>query len=265
MQKIIFLTIAILYFNFSLSAEEITGEESNPDYCYQIIDPWEPMNRATFAFNDVIDTALMGPFVLVYTNTLPQWSQDRIHNFFDFLRSPVTLLNNTLQLDGEAASKTIGRMITNFFLGFAGAIDVASYFDDMDPNPQGFDDTLSYYNVPYGYYFVIPILGPSTIRGAPSKAVDVMTNPTEYALVNVLHSVYYTVASSAEMRIANHDAIAASKATSVDYYSKIRSAYIQYISNRSPHCKTQSISANDFVSALENTDEPNNSNPKEEK
>jgi phospholipid-binding lipoprotein MlaA len=53
----------------------------------------------------------------------------------------------------------------------AGFWDVASTLG-VEKRDEDFGQTLGWWGVPSGPYFVIPFLGPSTARDAPARAVD---------------------------------------------------------------------------------------------
>jgi phospholipid-binding lipoprotein MlaA len=45
---------------------------------------------------------------------------------------------------------------------------------------EDFGQTLGYWGVPEGPYLMLPLLGPSTLRDAPSRFVDQLTDPLDY-------------------------------------------------------------------------------------
>jgi|GEM_PF-1728882 phospholipid-binding lipoprotein MlaA len=236
MQKIVILLLFIIASFTSVSLAEKTTETEDKYSCYIVKDPFETFNRSMFTFNTTIDGVLVRPIVGIYIGIVPEWPRDRVHNFFNNLREPLTLVNNILQADGKAASDTFGRFIVNTFFGLGGFLDFASYFD-LNKDTQRFDDTLSKYKVSYGSYLVLPIIGNTTTRGAVGKVGDLFLNPINHML-SQRQQVYYAAADNLDHRIQYHDIINASKKSSVDYYGKVRSMYIQYISRRNIHCPT---------------------------
>jgi phospholipid-binding lipoprotein MlaA len=226
--KLLLLSITILvHFN--------AFPESHDNSCYSINDPFENYNRKMFWFNKTLDKVFIRPVVGIYIKAVPQYGQDRVHSFFNNLRSPLTFVNNIIQGDGKAASVTLGRFIVNTFLGVGGILDFASLFDDMDEKKQTFDDTLSKYDIRYGQYLILPLLSPTTTRGAFGKIGDVALNPINYAL-HSKESLYYHLAETLDLRIQYNDLIKSTEEGSVDHYGKVRSMYIQYISRRDPNC-----------------------------
>ena len=70
-------------------------------------DPWERVNRSTYAFNDSIDRAVLKPVAKGYRRYVPQWMRTGVTNFLTNLAYTTTLANNVLQLKlKDAASDT---------------------------------------------------------------------------------------------------------------------------------------------------------------
>ena len=134
-------------------------------------DPWEGLNRKTFAFNDALDRAVLKPVAQGYQRVTPAFVQEGVNNFYGNLEDVNTGLNNFLQGKfGEGLSDT-GRVIVNSIFGVFGLWDVATPMG-LEKHDEDFGQTLGWWGVAPGPYFVIPILGPSTVRDAPAKAVD---------------------------------------------------------------------------------------------
>jgi len=134
-------------------------------------DPWEGLNRKTFAFNEALDRAVLKPVAQGYQRVTPAFVQEGVNNFYGNLEDVNTGLNNFLQGKiGEGLSDT-GRVIVNSIFGVFGLWDVATPLG-LEKHDEDFGQTLGWWGVAPGPYFVIPLLGPSTVRDAPAKAVD---------------------------------------------------------------------------------------------
>jgi phospholipid-binding lipoprotein MlaA len=134
-------------------------------------DPWEGLNRKTFAFNDALDRAVLKPAAQGYQRVTPAFVQEGVNNFYGNLEDVTTGLNNFLQGKiGEGLSDT-GRVVVNSIFGVFGLWDVATPLG-LEKHDEDFGQTLGWWGVAPGPYFVIPLLGPSTVRDAPAKAVD---------------------------------------------------------------------------------------------
>ena len=134
-------------------------------------DPWEGLNRKTYAFNDAVDRAVLKPVAQGYEKVVPAPARTGINNFFSNLEDVGTSLNNILQGKMVDGINDAGRVILNSTLGLAGLIDVAS-MNGMEKHYEDFGQTLGWWGVGPGPYLVIPLLGPSTLRDGPAKVVD---------------------------------------------------------------------------------------------
>jgi len=83
-------------------------------------DPFEPLNRAVFKFNDVVDRVALRPLAIGYRAILPRGIRNGIRNFLDNLEQPVVLANCLLQGEWVRARDTTGRFMTNTILGLGG-------------------------------------------------------------------------------------------------------------------------------------------------
>lgn len=142
-------------------------------------DPWEGFNRTMFEFNDDLDQAVVKPVAQGYKKVMPEIIDNGISNFFDNLDDFVNLVNNLLQLKVEPAVQDFGRITWNTTVGLLGFFDVASAFG-FPKHDEDFGQTLGYWGVPSGPYLVLPLLGPSTLRDAPSRLVDRYFQPIRW-------------------------------------------------------------------------------------
>lgn len=133
-------------------------------------DPWEKMNRAIWDFNDSADIAIVQPIARGY-NKLPDFAREGVGNFFGNLDDVATSLNNALQGKPGEALSDFGRVVVNSVFGVFGLWDVATPLG-LEKHDEDFGQTLAVWGVNSGPYFVIPFLGPSTLRDAPARLVD---------------------------------------------------------------------------------------------
>jgi phospholipid-binding lipoprotein MlaA len=134
-------------------------------------DPWEGLNRKTYAFNDALDRAVLKPAAKGYVNVTTPFVRARVSSFFANLADINTGLNDVLQGKLPYAINDFGRIVVNTTFGVGGLWDVASGLG-VDKRDEDFGQTLGWWGVPPGPYFVIPLLGPSTARDAPARIVD---------------------------------------------------------------------------------------------
>ena len=144
-------------------------------------DPLEPINRAVFTFNNVVDNYTLKPVARAYDYVIPDVVQTGIGNFFSNLFYPKTIINNFLQgKPGEGASD-VWRFLINTTLGIGGIFDPATQLGFKKHN-EDFGQTLGSWGVGEGWYLMLPLLGPSTVRDSFSGyGVDWVYNPLTYA------------------------------------------------------------------------------------
>ena len=134
-------------------------------------DPWEPLNRATFEFNDGVDRAFFKPVAEGYRFVMPGPARTAVSNFFSNLNDPWVALNQLMQGKVRLAVDDFGRFVWNSTIGLLGLIDVASDMG-LPKHKEDFGQTLAVWGVDFGPYFVIPILGPSSVRDGSGLIVD---------------------------------------------------------------------------------------------
>ena len=144
-----------------------SSNKTNPDPN----DPFEGYNRAMFTFNDNLDQYVLKPVAKGYDFIMPSPVQKGVSNFFSNLDDIVVLANDLFQFKFTQAASDTGRLLINSTLGLFGLIDWATDLG-LEKHNEDFGQTLGYWGAPPGPYFVLPFLGPSTIRDAPGIAVD---------------------------------------------------------------------------------------------
>ena len=144
-------------------------------------DALEPLNRAIFSFNDSLDQMIAEPIARAYSNITPDPVEQGIANVFSNLEELTNAANNGLQGKMDGLAYSAGRFLINSTIGMAGLFDVADKLFEMPKDePEDFGQTLAVWGVGEGSYVMIPFLGPSSIRDAPSRFVDTFTNPLRY-------------------------------------------------------------------------------------
>ena len=191
----------------------------------RIDDPYEGVNRAIFVFNDALDTYLLRPVAATYGFVMPEVGKRSVSNFVRNLAAPVVFANDALQGEGGDASVTAGRFVVNSTFGLFGLFDVADAYG-LSPHHADFGQTLYSYGLGPGSYVMLPILGPSTTRDSVGLAVDAALNPLTYLLTtptNLGIAGGKAVVKRETLIVALDDL----RASSVDYYAALRSAYYQ--------------------------------------
>lgn len=138
-------------------------------------DPWEPLNRGVYKFNDAIDRAVMRPIAIGYRAVMPKFAEQGVTNFSRNLRTPSSALNNFLQGKPRRGVSDIARFLFNSTLGVAGLFDIASS-GGLENYEEDFGQTLAVWGVPNGPFVYVPLLGPFTLRDAVAIPVNVYTD-----------------------------------------------------------------------------------------
>ena len=196
----------------------------------QIADPLEPVNRAVFGFNNVLDEALIEPVAKGYNALLPRFVRDAIRNFMRNLQSPVDVANDLLQGRIKNAGVATARFVINSTVGISGLIDVATK-KGMHYRDEDFGQTLASWGVGNGCYLVLPVLGPSTLRDATGTFVDGYADPFRLWTTNTgREGLYYAreALQGLDTRSRLIKPIDDMRKNSLDYYAAARSAYIQH-------------------------------------
>jgi phospholipid-binding lipoprotein MlaA len=192
-------------------------------------DPFERANRWTFAFNEGLDRWLLTPITRGYQWLVPGPMRRGVNRVFDNLNAPVIFANEVLQLRPVRATTTLTRFVVNSTFGVVGVFDVADEVMDLPRGEADFGQTLARYWIPRGPYLVVPVFGPSTARDAVGTVVDVALDPLTY-IVGPLNLQWQLVRGGSQglaLRDSRSDQLDALRGSSVDFYSALRSAYLQ--------------------------------------
>ncbi|MEK9945872.1 MAG: VacJ family lipoprotein [Alphaproteobacteria bacterium] len=195
----------------------------------QIADPLEPINRYIFAANLAVDTTVIEPVATFYRDFVPDPARDSVRNFLRNLESPVTLANDVLQRDLDAAGVTTKRFFINTTIGVLGLFDPATDMG-LARRDEDFGQTLGTYGVGPGVYLVLPILGPSSLRDVAGNVVDYYFDPLNYYADNTDRghiTVLRAGIRGVDARARTIETLDEIERTSIDFYATIRSLYHQ--------------------------------------
>ena len=134
-------------------------------------DPWQGYNRWMYNFNARFDRYLFSPVAEGYKRFLPMFMRSGVHNFMRNIREVLNVYNALLQARFRTAGRSTGRFAVNSTLGLAGLFDPATEMG-MYYQREDFGQTLGVWGLGPGPYFVLPILGPSSLRDATGLGVD---------------------------------------------------------------------------------------------
>lgn len=139
-------------------------------------DPLESFNRVVFTINRFLDMTIFKPVAAVYDKTLPKPVKKCVKNFTSNLKDPLRAINFALQGQGQKMGESVGRFVINTTMGVGGLTDPAHSFG-LKCTKTDFGKTLGAWGVEKGPYLMLPILGPTTFRGAFGYAGDYFMDP----------------------------------------------------------------------------------------
>ena len=197
-------------------------------------DCFETINRGIFAFNQGLDKIFFKPIAKGY-KYLPKPVRSGTSNALSNLSNVVTIPNNILQGQFKEAGINTLRFSINTTLGIAGVFDVASYYGLNKLDKEDYGQTLGKWGVNEGCYFVLPVLGPTTVRDAVGSMVNfsggdawynvTIDNDTQYFEESDYY--YSRLTTGVDFRAKNLEAFDSLEKNSLDLYASVRSLYLQ--------------------------------------
>ena len=232
---IILIVSQIMMLNlFAGSDGTIEINKKKKDENAEVKDCFETVNRGIFAFNQGLDKIFFKPVAKGY-KFLPKPIRSGTSNALSNLSNVVTIPNNILQGQIKEAGVNTLRFSINTTLGIAGIFDVASYYGLKKLDKEDYGQTLGAWGVNEGCYFVLPVLGPTTVRDAVGSIANftggdpwynvTVNNNTQY----FQNSDYYysRLTAGIDFRAKNLEAFESLEKNSLDLYASVRSLYLQ--------------------------------------
>lgn len=144
-----------------------------------IPDPWERYNRHIYHFNKKLDDHVARPLALAYQRIVPGPARAGVSNFFKNLHEPLNTANLLLQGHPGFSAASLGRFLVNTTVGIGGLFDpaTAAHIPDTD---EDFGLTLAHWGWKGSRYFLLPFLGPGTVRDRIGSLVDYRIGPYRY-------------------------------------------------------------------------------------
>src|SRR3546814_429606 len=125
----------------------------------------------------------------------------------------------------ERAEITFTRFFINSTIGMLGLFDIAA--DSGFPyHAEDFGQTMGTYGAGEGFYLVLPILGPSSLRDGTGRIVDILLDPLTYIAPQEFN-LGRAAATGVDFRSRTIDELDSLRADSLDFYARIRSLYRQ--------------------------------------
>ena len=191
-------------------------------------DPWQGLNRKSYALGQGLDHAVVGPVARAYRKITPAPARRGLGNAVRNLREPNTVLNALAQGRPKVALKATVRFLANSTVGVLGLFDVAAKAG-LQAEPADLGQTLGRFGVKPGPYIYVPVIGPTNLRDGLGSLLTLGLDPvsqvsggpsTDFAMGR-------SFARGLDARAEAEEALAAIEAEATDPYSTVRSAYRQ--------------------------------------
>tara|TARA_Y100000389_G_scaffold117002_1_gene114207 strand:- start:645 stop:1385 length:741 start_codon:yes stop_codon:yes gene_type:complete len=212
----------------SISSAKATGE------CF------EDTSRAIFKFNMAFDDKILEPIAKGY-NKLPDPIKIGTSNFTSNIGTLMSIPNNILQGNFKQLGHSVGSFVVNTSVGIFGFLNPAEKIG-LRSHKEDVGQTLGLYGVTPGCYFVLPILGPTTVRDSLGMIADSFVDPfahitiREHELFNISgNSLDYFATkgtTAIDFRADNDVNFKSLEKNSIDLYSSFKSIYLQDRDNK---------------------------------
>ncbi len=212
---------------------------------------FEKVSRGIFKFNQGFDNVILEPVAKAY-NKLPEPVREGTGNFTSNIATLLSIPNHLLQGELRLAGHATGSFVINTTIGILGFGNPAAALG-LENQKEDLGQTLGSYGVGGGCYFVLPILGPTTIRDSFGMVIDnqyldafarVTWHEREIKSMsgNKLDYVGVKAASAVDFRGDNMLNFESLEKNSIDLYAATKSLYLQ---DRSKKIENKSNSDDD--------------------
>jgi phospholipid-binding lipoprotein MlaA len=201
---------------------------------------FEKISRGIFKFNKILDKNILRPVAAGF-NKLPDPIKNGTGNFTSNIGTLLTVPNHILQGNFRLAGESSASFLINSTIGILGFANPAAKMG-LKNQQEDIGQTLGAYGVGAGCYFVLPILGPTTIRDSAGMIADSFVDPFAHVTLreNELLSIsgsqidYYSVkgASAVDFRADNMTNLDSLEKNSIDMYAAMKSLYLQNTSKK---------------------------------
>lgn len=196
-------------------------------------DPLEKFNRKVWNINMTLDKMAMRPAARYYNKKVPAPVRKAVIRIFANLEEPFNAINNLLQGKPYLAGKNIARMAINTTVGIGGIRDPATKIGVIS-TVEDFGQTMGRWGMNGGPYFVLPFMGPTTMRDAVGTGIAQWADPFNYCIREchfIPNAATYGISILAVLKMRAQVAESGADGfleSSLDPYAAARSAYLQH-------------------------------------
>ena len=229
----IILTVSLLI-NANVFGGSTGSEELNKSSKATTGDCFEGASRAFFSFNQGLDRAVFEPLAKGYRK-LPLVIRRGTGNMVNNLSNLVTIPNNLLQGQLQQAGLNTLRFTLNTTIGILGFFDPANRLGLQAVGKEDYGQTLGAWGSHSGCYFVLPVLGPTTVRDFTGTVINFVGGDPWYNITvrqdtsYFLDRDYYISkgTNSVDFRAKNIESFDSLERNSIDFYASVKSLYLQ--------------------------------------
>ena len=231
-----FKKIQIILYSIFLNFFLLVSANAQPEKeCF------EKVSRGIFKFNQGFDNIILEPVAKVY-NKLPEPVKNGTGNFTSNIATLLSIPNHLLQGELRSAGHATGSFLINSTVGFLGLGNPAAKMG-LKNQKEDLGQTLGAYGVKGGCYFVLPFLGPTTLRDSVGMVVDnnyldafarVTWHEREIKSISGSKLDYVGIksAEAIDFRGDNMLNFESLEKNSIDLYSSYKSIYLQDRENK---------------------------------
>ena len=229
-------TVSLLFgsssFAGSTGSEELkSSSKEGTEECF------EGFSRGMFSFNQGLDKIFFKP-IAIGCRTLPLFLRKGTGNMVHNISNLLTIPNNILQGNFLEAGNTTVRLAVNTTIGILGFFDPAGKMGFPNKGKEDYGQTLGVWGAGSGCYFVLPILGPTTVRDFTGTVANLwgdpwynMTTASDPMVADGMfkESDYYITkgTDAVDFRAKNIESFDNIEKNSIDLYASIKSFYLQ--------------------------------------
>lgn len=225
-----FITIVCVFFLSFANTKKANATEE----CF------EGISRSIFKFNLIVDDIILEPLAKGY-NKLPKPIKSGTGNFTSNISTLLSIPNSLLQGNLKQVGHATGSFLVNSTVGILGFFNPAEKIG-LNPHKEDLGQTLGAYGLGPGCYYVLPILGPTTVRDSVGLIADTFIDPFAHVTIreNELLGIsgnnidYFSVkgTTAVDFRSDNITNFESLEKNSIDLYSAFKSIYLQDRKNK---------------------------------
>mgnify|MGYP001215821080 CR=1 FL=1 len=215
---------------FLLASTEIKAAEE----CF------EGTSRAIFKFNMGFDNVILEPIAKGY-NKLPEPIKNGTSNFTSNIATLLSIPNHLAQGNLRGAGNATASFLINSTIGIIGLANPAEKMG-LSAQKEDVGQTLGSYGIGPGCYFVLPILGPTTVRDSVGIIADTFVDPFAHVTWrekelfgtsgNQLDYLTVKGTTAVDFRADNDTNFDSLEKNSIDLYASFKSLYLQNRENK---------------------------------